>query len=112
MGWLSSDSCSISDLELTFPRREIKAMLQESLKNDDQLLLHVVGHPAAAFLLDAMQTMGGKRIWAGRRLRFEHGDGLFLDLIPRAKELGIVVAENPSHFDLGLGPTHFSGPSR
>jgi predicted amidohydrolase YtcJ len=94
---------SFSDLGLTFPRGEIKAMLRESLKNDDQLLIHVAGYPAAAAILDAMESMGGKRVWAGRRLRFEHGDGLFPDLVPRAKELGIVVVQNPSHFDLGLG---------
>lgn len=98
---------SFSDLGLTFPRGEINAMLQESLKNDDQLLVHVAGYPAAAAILDAMQTTGGRRVWAGRRLRFEHGDGLFSDLVPRAKELGIVVVENPSHFDLGLGPHLF-----
>jgi predicted amidohydrolase YtcJ len=98
---------SFSDLGLTFPHGEIKAMLQESLKNDDQLLVHVAGYPAAAAMLDAMQTTGGKRVWAGRRLRFEHGDGLFSDLVPRAKVLGIVVVENPSHFDMGLGPHLF-----
>jgi predicted amidohydrolase YtcJ len=88
---------------LTFPPAELKAMLRESLKNDDQLMVHVAGYPAANAMLDAMQATGGKRLWAGRRLRFEHGDGLFPDLIPRVKELGIIVVQNPSHFDLGMG---------
>jgi predicted amidohydrolase YtcJ len=30
-------------------------------------------------------------------VRFEHGDGLSPDLIPKVKNLGIVVVENPSH---------------
>ena len=33
-----------------------------------------------------------------RRVRIEHGDGLFPDLIPRAKALGVVVVQNPTHF--------------
>jgi predicted amidohydrolase YtcJ len=48
-------------------------------------------------MVDAMQSAGGKQVWAKQRLRFEHGDGLTPDLIPRVKELGIVVVQNPSH---------------
>ena len=48
-------------------------------------------------MVDAMQSAGGMQIWAKQRLRFEHGDGLTPDLIPRVKELGIVVVQNPSH---------------
>jgi predicted amidohydrolase YtcJ len=32
------------------------------------------------------------------RVRFEHGDGLYPDLVPRARALGIIVVQNPSHF--------------
>jgi hypothetical protein len=88
----------IRDLGLSMPRAEVSAMLQESLANDDQLMLHVSGYPAAAAALGAMEASGGPAIWASRRVRFEHGDGLFPDLLPRAKALGIVVVQNPSHF--------------
>ena len=36
--------------------------------------------------------------WKPRRVRIEHGDGLLPDLIPRARDLGVVVVQNPSHF--------------
>ncbi len=85
-------------LPMTFPRGAPAAMLQESLDAHDQLLLHVSGYLAAAALLDAMEASGGAAQWAPRRVRIEHGDGLFPDLIPRAKALGVVVVRNPTHF--------------
>jgi predicted amidohydrolase YtcJ len=94
-------------LPLTFPEKEMEAMLRESLAHGDQMMFHVSGYLSAAAMLDAMRAIGGKQVWDGKRVRFEHGDGLFPDLIPRAKEMGIVVVQNPSHFDVGLlfGPT-------
>jgi predicted amidohydrolase YtcJ len=86
--------------QLIFPRTELAAMLRESLNDHDQLLVHVVGYPAAAAMLDAMQSSGGARMFANQRVRFEHADGLTPDLIPRAKEMGIVVVQNPTHFAL------------
>ena len=47
--------------------------------------------------MDEMQSAAGTQVWAKQRVRFEHGDGLTPDLIPRVKELGIVVVQNPSH---------------
>ena len=63
----------------------------------DQALFHVAGYPAAAAMLEAMNATGGSRVWAARRVRFEHGDGLFADLFPAAKDLGVVVVQNPTH---------------
>lgn len=85
-------------------------MLQESLRNNDPLILHVSGYPAPAAMLEAMQKGGGKKVWAARRVRFEHGDGLYPDLIPRVKEFGIVVMREPSHLAVKLIlPQLFSG---
>ena len=92
------------DLPITFPESEMKSMLRESLEYNDPLLLHVSGYRSAAAMLDAMESMGGAKVWVGKRVRFEHGDGLFPDLIPRAKEMGIVVVQNPVHFNGGLLP--------
>jgi len=89
---------AVRKLPLSFPEKEIGSMLQESLQTHDPLLLHVSGYPAAAALLDAMQATGGARIWKNKRVRIEHGDGLFADLIPRVKSFGIVVVQNPTHF--------------
>jgi predicted amidohydrolase YtcJ len=85
-------------LPMIFEPHELTAMLRETLQNSDPLLLHVAGYPATAAMLTAMEQTGGARIWASRRVRFEHGDGLLPDLIPRAKALGIVVVQNPTHF--------------
>jgi predicted amidohydrolase YtcJ len=96
-----SDSSTVDYLflhqQLTFPKTELAAMLRESLKDHDQLLVHVSAYPAAAEMLNAMQSAGGARVWADRRVRFEHGDGLAPDLIPQAKTMGVVVVQNPAH---------------
>jgi predicted amidohydrolase YtcJ len=67
------------------------------LHDHDQLMLHVSAYPPAAAMLSAMQSAGGAKVWAEKRVRFEHGDSLTPDLIPRVKEMGIVVVQNPIH---------------
>ena len=84
-------------LPLEFPIAEYPAMLQESIKNNDQLLLHVSGNLSVATILDAIDAAGGKRVWDGRRLRFEHGDGIFADQFARIQQDGIIVVQNPVH---------------
>jgi predicted amidohydrolase YtcJ len=81
-------------------------MLRESIKFDDQLILHVSGTPAARAMLDAMENMGGSETWRNRRVRFEHGDGILPELLSRVKALGVIVVQNPSHLDLGELRTH------
>jgi predicted amidohydrolase YtcJ len=90
------------ELPLTFPVTEIAAMLRESVANNDQLLVHVSGYLGAKAMLDAMDASGGPAFWRNRRVRFEHGDGVFPDLYARVKDYGIVVVQNPSHF-MALG---------
>ena len=93
------------NLQMSLPVAETDAMLRESLKADDQLLVHVTGYAASVAMLDAMQNAGGEKIWAARRVRFEHGDALFPDLLPRVKRLGIVVVEQGTHLDMtGIAP--------
>ncbi|MDQ2834084.1 MAG: amidohydrolase [Acidobacteriota bacterium] len=99
-----------AQLGMTFPKTELAAMLRESLKYNDQLLLHVSGYPAPAAMLEAMQAAGGKEVWGQRRVRFEHGDGLYPDLVPQVKSLGIVVVQNPSHMSMrAMMPEMFGG---
>jgi predicted amidohydrolase YtcJ len=76
-------------------------MLSESLRNEDQLMVHVSGSLATRSMLDALDNSGGPAVWSSRRVRFEHGDGLLPELIPRAKNLGIVVIINPTHLEVG-----------
>jgi hypothetical protein len=87
----------VTNLPLEFPQREYRAMLQESIKNNDQLLLHVSGNLSAETVLDVIDASGGKSVWGGRRLRFEHGDGIFSDQFARIKQDGIIVVQNPLH---------------
>ena len=48
----------VGALPLTFPPREVKAMLEESLRTGQQLLVHVAGYPAAkAMLISTGKTM-------------------------------------------------------
>lgn len=87
----------LTDLPLEFPKGEYPAMLQESLRNNDQLLLHVSGNLSVQKVLDAIDASGGKGVWSGRRLRFEHGDALFPDQFARVRQDGIIVVQNPVH---------------
>jgi hypothetical protein len=93
------------NLQMSLPIKELDAMLRETLQTGDQLLVHVTGYSASAAMLDALQKAGGEKIWATRRVRFEHGDALFPDLMPRVKQLGIIVVEQGTHLDMsGIAP--------
>jgi predicted amidohydrolase YtcJ len=91
------------------PVSEFPSILKESIRNDDQLLLHAVGDRTIEAVLNTMDATGGREVWARRRLRLEHADSLMPDLIPRAKALGIIVVQNPTH--LGLNVKQW-GPER
>ena len=85
---------------MDFSQKEMETMLRESLSNDDQLLVHIVGDRTTETFLSAMDATGGKVVWSLRRVRIEHGDGIMPDLVARTKELGVIVVVNPTHFTL------------
>jgi hypothetical protein len=85
---------------MDFSEKEMESMLRESLSNDDQLLVHIVGDRTTETFLNAMDATGGKAVWSARRVRVEHGDGIMPDLVARAKEMGVIVVVNPTHFTL------------
>jgi len=85
---------------MNFPEAEIRGMLHETIAGRDPLLLHIVGDKTAEIVLKLMEETDPEAHWKGRRVRFEHGEGLTPDLIPRAAKLGIVMVQNPTHFDL------------
>jgi predicted amidohydrolase YtcJ len=80
------------------PEPEMRAILRESVENNDPLLVHAVGDKTAESFLKAMESEAKHVDWKTRRVRIEHGDGLLPDLIPRARDLGVIVVQNPSHF--------------
>jgi predicted amidohydrolase YtcJ len=87
--------------DLDFSQKEVETILRESLQSSEQLVLHVVGDRAVENVLNAMEATGGEKVWSSRRVRIEHGDGLMLDLLPRAKRLGVMVVRNPNLSTLG-----------
>lgn len=90
---------------LDFTPEEMKAIAKEAFDSKEQTLLHVAGDRTAAAVFDAMRAAGPAEEWRKKRLRIEHGDGLQPDLIPIAKDLGVIVVINPTHvFARGLYP--------
>jgi predicted amidohydrolase YtcJ len=97
---------------LNFSSKEMEDMLRESLRNDDQLIVHVVGDRTTEVFLNAMDATGGKEVWSNRRVRIEHGDGIAPDLVAQARELGVVVVPNPTHLALRELMLKRFGPER
>jgi predicted amidohydrolase YtcJ len=79
--------------------RELKLRAAGPVR-DSQLLFHSVGDAAIGQVFDAIGLAGGSRIWQSRRTRIEHGDLLFSGDFARARDLGAVVVQNPTHFTL------------
>ena len=84
--------------KLNFSEAEVARMVQESVDLQQQLLIHCAGDRSAEVVLKALENNGPATSWPARRVRIEHGDGLLPDLLPRARALGVVVVQNPSHF--------------
>jgi predicted amidohydrolase YtcJ len=89
---------------LNFSAAEIRKMLEESLRADQQLLLHCSGDRCAETVLDEMKSLGADVDWPAKRVRIEHGDGLTDDLLQAAKKMGVIVVQNPTHFSLDAVP--------
>lgn len=83
---------------LNWPVDTLRAILKEGLASREQLLLHVVGDATPGLVLNEMERLARAGTWRGRRVRFEHADGLLQDQWARARALGIVAVVNPSHF--------------
>ncbi len=74
-----------------------------------QPLVHAVGDGAVDAVLDGLEQTGGPGAWAHRRPRIEHGDLLFPYNFDRARDLGVVIVQNPTHFALaGVFAQRFS----
>ncbi|WP_438030102.1 amidohydrolase [Sorangium sp. So ce233] len=85
------------------PEGPLAEILGEGLRGSprrNQLLFHAVGDEAIGRIFDAMEASGGPAAWHGRRTRIEHGDLLLPSDIARARELGAMVVQNPTHLSL------------
>lgn len=84
--------------ELNFSESEVAAIVRESLDLNQPLLLHCAGDRCVETVFNALESHGTRVDWKSKRVRIEHGDALINDLVPRARKLGVVVVQNPSHF--------------
>jgi predicted amidohydrolase YtcJ len=82
-----------------FPPADIATFLRHALDRREQPLFHAVGDQAIDDVLAALEASGGEA-WRPLRPRIEHGDMLEPGQFERAKRLGVVVVQNPSHFML------------
>jgi hypothetical protein len=80
-----------------FSATDLRQFLTRALEAREQPLLHAVGDGAIGQALDALEATGGER-WQPLRPRLEHADLFAAADFARAKQLGVVIVQNPSHF--------------
>jgi hypothetical protein len=81
-----------------FPAQSLAPAFARAREAREPLLLHAVGDAAIDAVLDALDATGGAPAWRERRVRIEHADLLGPERFARARALGVVVVQNPSHF--------------
>lgn len=91
-----TDSPSIRG-RLNFPEEDLRLFLQRALAASEQPMFHAVGDAAIDTVLAALEATGGAK-WSPLRPRLEHGDLLDAAQLERARGLGVVLVQNPSHF--------------
>ena len=92
---------------LNFPPDTIRALLLEARARRQQPVLHAGGDSTIAVIIDLMERTGGAPAWKALRVRLEHGDGLAPDLLARARPLGVILVQNPSHLAVPLFSERF-----
>jgi predicted amidohydrolase YtcJ len=81
---------------LNFPAAEVAAFLTRARDADEQPMLHAPGDASIEVVLTALEASGGAR-WQPLRPRIEHADLLDRAQFERARRLGVVIVQNPSH---------------
>jgi predicted amidohydrolase YtcJ len=71
----------------------------------NQLLVHTFGDRAMDKALGELERTAPAFVWRLLRPRFEHGDLLHPEQIERARRLGVIVVQNPTHLTLDLVPS-------
>lgn len=104
-----ADDASTSG-RMDYSREEIEAMVRDAARGERQLLVHCTGDLATAEVLGAMKRTPAD--WPSLRVRIEHGDNLPPDQRALARELGVTIVQNPSHFTLADLVASRFGPER
>ena len=89
--------------QFNFAQAPFLQMIEEALSGPtrrEQRLFHAVGDAAIENILGAMEATGTPARWRHKRLRIEHFDLLFPESFHRAKSLGVVLVQNPTHLAL------------
>jgi predicted amidohydrolase YtcJ len=60
--------------------------------------MHAIGDSTIAVVLSIMESLAPGSAWRRLRPRLEHAEWLTPDLARRARRLGVVVVQNPTHF--------------
>jgi hypothetical protein len=92
---------------------ELRQLVRRSLLGlpvASQLLTHAVGDRALDNVLGELDRSAPDFVWRLLRPRLEHGDLLHPEQVERARRLGAVVVQNPTHLALDLEPS--LGPVR
>ena len=84
-----------------FALSEVREMLRESIAAREPLLLHAIGAQTLETVLACAESFGPGVDWRDPGLRIEHADGITPAQIERARALGVMVVQNPSHFLFG-----------
>jgi predicted amidohydrolase YtcJ len=93
---------------INFTNEQLATLAKAAFDSQQQWLFHVAGDRTTKALFDAMRAVAPPEQWRAKRVRIEHGDGLLPDLIPVAKDFGVVVVVNPTH--LRARGTYPKGP--
>ena len=75
----------------------ITRLIELGLDANQQVLLHVAGDQTTETVIKTLGGISGVD-FPSKRVRIEHGDGLLADLDQKAKQLGLIVVLNPTHF--------------
>jgi predicted amidohydrolase YtcJ len=83
--------------EPNYSTGELRQFLVRARAAGEQPMVHAVGDAAIDAMLEGLEQSGGEA-WQPLRPRIEHGDLLRSDQFARARRLGVVLVQNPSHF--------------
>jgi predicted amidohydrolase YtcJ len=82
---------------LNYSDADIARMVAVAAKSDQPLLVHISGDLGLEKLFAAMRATPAN--WPAKRVRVEHGD-LIAPFVDDARDLGVIIVQNPSHFML------------
>ncbi|MGE0041100.1 MAG: amidohydrolase family protein [Vicinamibacterales bacterium] len=77
--------------------------------SEDQIVVAAAGDADARAYVDALEVGGMLEVWRAKRPRLVAGAPLAVDLVPRAKALGLVVIYCPGRGAAPIGPLVESG---